>query len=167
MVSRLTRRFFLFSIIIMLIMACSSQAADEHALKANFLYRFAQFTHWPPPPKDQVRFCVVEHPELLLALQQLLLKTPPRAVQAKTDLSVCDVLMFGLRERPALQQWQQKIKGKPLLIVTDNSEAYRQLGMIQLLTSPDGISFQVDLTRTSAHQLKLGSQLLKLARQVD
>ena len=167
MVNQRSRWLFIIITICMLITARPILAADEHALKANFLYRFAQFTDWPPPPKDQVRFCVVEHPELLQALQQLPLKIPPRAVMAKTDLSACDVLMFGLRERSALQQWQHKVKGMPLLIVTDNSEAYRQLGMIQLLTSPDGISFQVDLSRTSAHQLKLGSQLLKLARQVD
>lgn len=148
-------------------MATPIQAANEHELKANFLYRFAQFTQWPPPPTSQIHFCVVEHPALLQALSQLPLSTPPRAVQAQSDLTACDVLMVGLRDRSALQRWQKTVTGKPLLIVTDNSEAYRQLGMIQLLTSSDGISFQVDLTRASAHQLKLDAQLLKLARQVD
>ena len=75
--------------------------------------------------------------------------------------------MIGLSERRALQQWQRLLAGRQLLIVTDNAEAYRQLGMIQLLTSPDGISFQVNLQRTQSHQLQLGSQLLKLAQQVD
>ncbi len=142
-------------------------AADEFSLKATFLYRFAQYTQWPPPPRQNARFCVVGHPQLLQALQTLPLSADARALEQAAALDTCDVVMLGISERSALQHWQQHLAGRPLLVVTDNTEAYRQLGMIQLLTSPDGISFQVDLQRTQAHRLKLGSQLLKLARQVD
>ena len=140
-------------------------ATDEFSLKATFLYRFAQYTQWPPPPRTVIRFCVAEHPQLLQALNTLPVEA--QALTPDQPVDRCDVIMLGAAERIVLQHWQQQLAGRPLLIVTDNAEAYRQLAMIQLLTSPDGISFQVDLQRTHAHQLKLGSQLLKLARQVD
>lgn len=142
-------------------------AADEFSLKATFLYRFAQYTQWPPPPRSPMRFCIMQYPQLLQALQALPIPVQAKAVEDAPALADCDVLMVGLTERSALQQWQALLAGRQLLIVTDNAEAYRQLGMIQLLTSPDGISFQVNLQRTKSHQLKLGSQLLKLAQQVD
>ena len=142
-------------------------AADEFSLKATFLYRFAQYTQWPPPPRSAMRFCIVQYPQLLQALQTLPVQIDAKAIDDGTALAQCDVLMVGLSERRALQQWQTLLAGRQLLIVTDNAEAYRQLGMIQLLTSPDGISFQVNLRRTQSHQLNLGSQLLKLAQQVD
>lgn len=142
-------------------------ASDEFSLKATFLYRFAQFTHWPPPPRGELRFCVLHHQQLLTALQALPINIDAKAIDDVKSLQDCDVLMLGLSERSALQKWQRQLAGRQLLIVTDNAEAYRQLGMIQLLTSPDGVSFQINLQRASAHQLKLGSQLLKLAQQVD
>lgn len=145
----------------------SEFASDEFSLKATFLYRFAQYTQWPPPPRGALRFCILQHPKLLQALQTLPLPVDAKAVDDGAALVHCDVLMLGLSERSALKRWQATLAGRQLLIVTDNAEAYRQLGMIQLLTSPDGISFQVNLQRTQAHQLKLGSQLLKLAQQVD
>lgn len=142
-------------------------AADEFSLKATFLYRFGQYTQWPPPPRSPMRFCIVQYPQLLRALQALPIPVDAKAIDDEPALAQCDVLMIGLSERRALQQWQRLLAGRQLLIVTDNAEAYRQLGMIQLLTSPDGISFQVNLQRTQSHQLQLGSQLLKLAQQVD
>lgn len=142
-------------------------AADEYSLKATFLYRFAQFTEWPPPPRAQIRFCLLGHPALLQAFAELKLPLDVKELTGKQLLPQCDVLMLGLSDRHTLTQWQADLAGAPLLIVTDNNEAYRQLGVIQLITSPDGISFQVNLQRAAAHQLKLGAQLLKLARQVD
>lgn len=144
-----------------------AQPTDEYSLKATFLYRFAQFTQWPPPPRHHIRFCMLDHPALLDAFDKLALGLDVKAVRNQTMLDQCDVLMLGLTQRKELLEWRPQLAGRPLLIVTDNSEAYRQLGMIQLLTSPDGINFQVNLQRANAHQIKLGSQLLKLAQQVD
>ena len=143
------------------------RAADEYSIKATFVYRFAQFTQWPPPPRTQIRICLLEHPELLAAFGQLSFELDVKPINDTRMLENCDVLMLGMSNRQALQEWRTALDGRPMLVVTDNAEAYRQLGMIQLLTSPDGINFQVNLERTKAHQLKLGSQLLKLAQQVD
>lgn len=148
---------------------CSSlpvSATDEYSMKATFIYRFAQFTDWPPPPRSGIRFCLSGRPELSAAFEKLALGIDVKTVSETALLDQCDVLMLGLTNRQHLQKWRTALQGRPLLIVTDNSEAYRQIGMIQLLTSPDGINFQVNLERANAHQIKLGSQLLKLAQQV-
>lgn len=141
-------------------------ATDEFSIKATFIYRFAQFTDWPPPPRNGIRFCLSGRPELTAAFEQLDLGIDVKTVTETSLLDQCDVLMLGLTNRQQLQRWREALKDRPLLIVTDNSEAYRQIGMIQLMTSPDGINFQVNLERANAHQIKLGSQLLKLAQQV-
>lgn len=165
-------RRILLTLLCWLSIAGPLRAADEYSLKATFLYRFAQFTEWPPPPRAQVRFCLLGHPALLQAFAELRLpldvkELSVKELPGKQALPQCDVLMLGLSDRQTLTQWQRDLAGTPLLIVTDNNEAYRQLGVIQLITSPDGISFQVNLQRAAAHQIKLGAQLLKLARQVD
>ncbi len=50
----------------------------------------------------------------------------------------------------------------PLLIVTDNAEAFRTVATISLVSEPDGMTFRINQTAARARGLALSSQLLKL-----
>ncbi len=152
-----------------LLSIAQAHAVSELELKANFVYRFAQFTQWPPPPRLSTRYCVADHPELLTALKRLPVEPAPQllAVGLESDLAHCELLAVGGTERSRLQLWQQKLLNQPVLVVTDNAQAFRQLGMIKLQTSPDGVQFLVNLQRARQHQLQLSAHLLKLALEVQ
>lgn len=156
-------------LLIVLLNIAQARAVSEIELKANFVYRFAQFTQWPPPPRLTARYCVADHPELLTALQALPIHPAPQlqAVGLQSDLRHCELLAVGGSERSRLQLWQKKLLNQPVLVVTDNAQAFRQLGMIKLQTSPDGVQFLVNLQRTRQHQLQLSAHLLKLALEVQ
>ncbi|MBY0446447.1 MAG: YfiR family protein, partial [Burkholderiales bacterium] len=50
----------LILMILCILFSTSSLAAvDEIELKANFIFRFAQFTTWPPPSNKETLLCVL------------------------------------------------------------------------------------------------------------
>lgn len=78
----------------------------------------------------------------------------------------CQLLILSLDQHIKLSDWQQQLALTPVLVITDNSEAFYRLAIISLVTEPDGISFDINHSLAQQRGLKLSSQLLKLARQV-
>ncbi len=145
-----------------------AEPVQQLQLTANFLYRFAQFTQWPPPPKQQLHFCIDRQPALQQELQQLL---PPQhfSVTAFDRLQVknCHVLMLTENSEPDPIYWQQLLQQQPILVITDQPLLYRHTGIIRLFITTEGFNFDVNLARARDHRLQLSAHLLKLARTVD
>ncbi len=155
-------------------LSCLPAAAVEPdlLLKAKFVARFVQFTEWPPPPPTQFRYCVVGDRAFVEALQitklysiqgeSLKIDSIDQPAQALS----CQLLILSLKQHAELSAWQQQLEFSPVLVITDNSEAFHSLAVIGLVTEPDGINFRINHTLAQQRGLKLSSQLLKLAREV-
>ncbi|WP_422045127.1 YfiR family protein [Roseateles sp.] len=145
---------------------------DDAQLKAAFVYRFAQFTQWPPPPAQEFTYCVAGSQGMQEAMQALTLKSHSVAqvrMRYLTDpqqLGQCHLLFLGFVERADLQRWQLAAGDAPLLVVADTVEAFRSGAVIGLIAEPNGLSFRVNLTEAKRRGLMLSSQMLKLAREV-
>lgn len=157
-----------------LVLLIPSQAVasvkDELVLKAMFITRFVQFTEWPPPPILQHRFCVYQdqamHQALTVQLGAQHAAPSVMLIESPTQVASCHVLVLTTTNREALQGWADAVASSPLLIIADNSEAFRSLATISLVTEPDGMTFRINHSSALARGLRLSAQLLKLAREV-
>lgn len=156
------------------LLSCLPVAAVEPdmLLKARFVARFVQFTEWPPPPPEQFRYCVVGDKAYVEALQLTKLYSIQGepleidSIELPSQALSCQLLILSLNQHAELSVWQQQLAFTPVLVITDNSEAFHSLAIIGLVTEPDGIRFRINHTLAQQRGLKLSSQLLKLAREV-
>ena len=150
----------------------AAQVSEEAQLKAAFIYRFAQFTQWPPPLAREFTYCTAGAPEAAEALRQLIARqhefSQVRSVslQQATQGANCQLLLLSQMERQEMLRWQQALSDAPVLIVADAPEALRSGAVIALTQEPNGLSFRINNTEAKRRGLVLSSQVLKLAREV-
>lgn len=168
MAAPLMWRQYILLIIMLLAQPVLADGQQKLQLTANFLYRFSQFTQWPPPPRPTLRFCIDNHPELQKELTRLLsdANNQVSAWDPRTP-GHCDVLMLTEFSSPDPVHWRNLLQNKPVLVITDQPLLYRQTGIIRLFLTTEGFNFDVDLARAREHGLQLSAHLLKLARNVD
>ncbi|MCF6434635.1 YfiR family protein [Pseudoalteromonas sp. MMG022] len=148
------------------------QSLSENELKAAFLYRFSQFSKWPPPPPNALRFCVVGNHELFKAVSALLhtqnLQQTSTAIEIPNhdQVTQCDVLFLSQQNRQQTKFWLSQIDQSPVLIVADTSEGFRQGAMIGIIADANNLSFRVNLTGAKRRGLSFSAHLLKLASEV-
>lgn len=159
-------------------LACGNAARaadnlDEVQLRAAFVYRFAQFTQWPPPPLREFTYCVAgidnsdveiwrklsSKPMSTASVQMQRLDSPQHASQ-------CQLLVLGFSDRAELRRWLAALADEPVLVIGNSPEAFRAGATIGLVLEPNGLSFRVNNTEAKRRGLVLSSQMLKLAREV-
>ena len=152
--------------------ALAAPGQDEAQLKAAFIYRFAQFTQWPPPPLREFNYCVAGDRELQEAMKAVALK-PLAGLAARVHVlsspnqaGVCQLLVLGFSERSVLQLWQDGLVEEPVLVVGATAESFRAGAAIALVVEPNGMAFRINHTEAKRRGLVLSSQMLKLAREV-
>lgn len=146
---------------------------DEHQLKAAFVYRFAQFTLWPPPPLQSFAVCTAGQPPALgEALRRLTTRpwagssTQVLGLERPEQARQCQLLVLGFAERAELRRWIAALDDGPVLVIADTPEGYRAGADIGLIQEPNGLAFRVNLSESKRRGLSLSSQMLKLAREV-
>lgn len=152
--------------------AGAAPALDDAQLKAAFIYRFAQFTQWPPPPVREFTYCVAGNAAMQASLQALTAKphgeasSRLRVLTEPQQAAQCQLLLLGFDDRAELQRWQSALAAEPVLVVGDNAEAFRNGAVISLVAEPNGLAFRINHTEAKRRGLVLSSQMLKLAREV-
>ncbi|OYU26813.1 MAG: hypothetical protein CFE41_14415 [Burkholderiales bacterium PBB2] len=146
---------------------------EEAQLKAAFIYRFAQFTQWPPPPPGrEFNYCVAGDRELQDAMRVVAQKPMGQAagrvlvLGSPTEAGPCHVLVLGFAGRQELQLWLDALADSPLLVVGASAEAFRAGAIIALVLEPNGMAFRINHSEAKRRGLMLSSQMLKLAREV-
>ncbi|WP_171045552.1 YfiR family protein [Pseudoalteromonas rubra] len=158
----------------LLLLVCEGKAQNlsENELKAAFLYRFSQFSKWPPPPPEKLRFCVVGNSGLYQAVTSLLqaqdMENDTEVVELPNnqEISRCDILFLSQQNRQQTQYWLEDLERFPVLVVSDTSEGFRQGAMIGLIADANNLSFRVNLTDAKRRGLNFSAHLLKLATEV-
>jgi hypothetical protein len=148
---------------------------DDAQLRAAFIYRFAQFTQWPPPPAREFIYCVAGDARMAgmqASLQALTLKSHGaassslRVLTEPQQAAPCQLLLLGFDDRAELQRWAAALAAEPVLVVGDSAEAFRNGAVIALVAEPNGLAFRINHTEAKRRGLVLSSQMLKLAREV-
>lgn len=145
-------------------------AGDAATLKAAFLYNFALYTSWPPPPANAVTLCAIGRDELGAAFDALANKqidgkpVQVRRIDSAAEARACHVLYVpesGAGNLPALTRG---LASQPVLVVSDSGNL--DTSMILIEAEGNRLVFSVNLSRVRNVGLDVSSKLLRLARVV-
>ncbi|MCB1823637.1 MAG: YfiR family protein [Candidatus Competibacteraceae bacterium] len=146
---------------------------DEYAVKAAYLYNFAKFVEWPPEAfsatDSPLVICIAGDNPFGAALEALRDKVvESRSVEVRhmptaTGLDRCNVVFIGRAEQGRFKTVLAGIAHLPILTVSDISDFAQAGGMIGLFETGQHIRFNINITAARRANLKLSSQLLKLA----
>jgi hypothetical protein len=150
---------------------------DEYAVKAAYLYNFAKFVEWPPEAfanaDAPLSICIVgDNPfgDALAALSSKRVASHPvevRALPATANLNPCQIVFISRSEQGRFKALLAKVARLPILTVSDIRDFAQAGGMIGLIEADQRIRFDINLAATRQANLKLSSQLLKLATIVE
>jgi hypothetical protein len=152
-------------------------APTEYQVKAVFLYNFAKFVDWPPEsfrPGDAtfVVGMVGSDPiedDLKGILEGKTVKDRKitfRRIQDIADSRECQILYVAASEKKNLDRILQAVAGRPILIVSDMKNFIQLGGMIGFKLDDSKVRFDINQTVSSAANLKISAQLLKVAQVV-
>ncbi len=155
-----------------------AEAALEYRVKAAFLYNFAKFVTWPgaafPAPTVSVVFCLVGEDPFGDLLEST---TKDRKIEGRdieirhlaldASLAGCHlVFVSGVGSARAAHVLQRATAARALAI-GESEDFLARGGMIRLLVEEGKVRFDVSTKATDTVGLKVSSQLLKLARDVE
>jgi hypothetical protein len=151
----------------------AQQPAREYQIKAVFLFNFVQFTEWPSEAftnKEQPYVIGVlgNNPFgnfLAATVKNETVRGRPLAVEYyKTveEIETCHILYIGQSEGPHLERVLTKLKGKPVLTVSDIESATMRGTCIEFLTDRNRIKLRISPEAAKAANLTISSKLLRL-----
>jgi len=144
--------------------------SDPATLKAAFLYNFALYTSWPPPPPSAMTLCAFGRDELGAAFDALASKqvdgkpVQVRRVDTAAEVKGCHLLYVPESASGNLPGLARSLAAQPVLLVSDAGGL--DASMILIETEGSRLVFSVNLTRVRSAGLDVSSKLLRLARAV-
>jgi hypothetical protein len=152
-----------------------AQGISEYQLKAEFLYRFAQFVDWPEGTASTEPFVigVLGEDPFGGALEATVRgeTVNMRAFTVKHLTSAepfdCDILFISRSESPRLKQVLQQLKGRNVLTVSDVDNFASRGGMVQFVNEARRIHLRINLDVARAADLTISSKLLRPATIVS
>lgn len=152
------------------------EKVTEYQIKAAFIYNFTKFISWPQKAfaSESVPFVV----EILgddpfgPSIEQLrALHVNDRSVDiqyAENDTAIkpCHVLFICASEKNRVNQILQKIKGQPVLTVSDIEGFSTKGGIIEFRVKKEQLRFLINLEAARSAGLRISYQLLSLAKEV-
>ena len=158
--------------------ASDDNAVRSTALKAAVLYNFVHFTEWPEGSFADARAPLVigifgEDPfgktlDALVARERF--GTHPLTVQRYHDFasaSQAHILFVSAGERAHAKELLAKLKGKPILTVSDFDGFIRCGGMVLMHEFVgERIQIRVNLTEIRSARLTLSGKLLRVAESI-
>ena len=152
-----------------------AQGPSEYGVKAAFIHNIAKFVEWPAAANnngDVIELCVIGRNPFGDALTVLdgkqvgKLSWKIRFPTLQSNLQACQVLFIAASEGGRLAPILDKLGDSPTLTMGD-TEGYAELGvMVNFYIDENKVRFEVNPEAAGRVRLKVGSQLLKLARIV-
>lgn len=150
---------------------------DEYAVKAAYLYNFAKYVEWPSEvfarPDAPLAICIAGESPFGVALTTLAGKkvgnhpVEVRSTSSSNDLEKCHIVFISRAEQTRSRTLLTRLGHLPILTVSDIEEFARGGGMIGLVEAEQRIRFDINLATARQANLKLSSQLLKLATIIE
>ena len=152
--------------------------ASEYAVKAAFLYHFAQFVEWPEgafkDANSPLTYCTFGADPFRGSLDDSLRgKTiGERGIRVQhlrqaEGIQDCQVLFIGGAEsKRAAAGILANVKGSAILTVGESQAFAEDGGMIEFCMEGNKIRFNINLATVSAAKLKMSARLLTLAKTV-
>jgi hypothetical protein len=157
-------------------LAAQAPAVSEHEIKAAFVYNLAKYVDWPaetlPAPESPILLCVVGKDRFGNAFSAIDgRKAQGRDVRVRRGLAPeeirgCHIAFVSDSEARRVGAVLAQASGVPALTVSDIEGFAEAGGAVGLVSTDQRVQFEVNLHSVQAANLKLSSQVLKLARVV-
>jgi len=155
--------------------AADAAVQSEYAVKAAFIFNFAKFTDFPQETTaahDTLTLCVFAPEPYRAALaaiegkqvqgKTLALKRNPRTEELKS----CQMMFIAESESRRGAELMLALKGAPVLTIGEADGFAERGGMIGFFATGDRVQFEINNDAAQRANLKISSQLLRLARLV-
>ena len=151
-------------------------AVPEYAMKAAYLYNFAQLTDWPIQggvSDDGFNLCVFGQEELIAALESLrgrLINGHQLRVVRIADVADarhCHLMYVSDSDSTRGIRLLESLRGAPVLTVSDDQRAVRYGAMLMIVPEQHRLTFEINLDAARRSQMKFSSKLLRLAKKVN
>lgn len=173
-------RHFIWSILLALLLATGSvcHAQDvEQQIKAAFLYHFCAYVQWPeslaPDDRPIITIGVSGTREATRLIRNTLegksrgkCAFQIRSIKPGDDLSNVRMLYIARKSRFSLDDFLSLRQPPPILTITDEEKASSE-SMINFVIHEDNVRFVISKSRADQAGLKLSSELLAVALQVN
>jgi hypothetical protein len=156
--------------------AAPAQTPGEYAVKGAFLLNFARYTEWPPAAfsgsTTPLVLCVVGDDPFGSALDSVegkLVRGRPIRIDRNIDaagLPSCHIAFISDSERSRVDSLLKITDTASVLTVSDIDRFARRGGVIGLFLEGERVRFEVNLRTAERAQLRLSSNLLRLATLV-
>jgi hypothetical protein len=150
---------------------------EESQIKAAFLYRFLHYVEWPPPAFEEADSPIVigvlgadalaEDLARLVAGRSVLgHPVTTRRLKPGDSLAGLQMLFVGRAESARVATLADWSKGLPLLVVSEDDQAFAHGSAINFVVVENKVRFDVALAPAEQARLRISSRLLALARKV-
>jgi hypothetical protein len=153
--------------------AQSTASSDESRLKAAFVFRFPQFTEWPPAVfagRDSFELCVLASSTFATNLRDLTAgesfqghAVMIRDVSPERPIESCHVLFIGSAASADPATLLKRVRTRPVLTIGEASGFLDDGGIIHLRLVDRRVRFEINARAAQEAGLRLSSQLLRLA----
>lgn len=152
--------------------------AGANQFKAVFLLNFVQFVEWPTnihsAANSPIIIGIAGQDPFGPLLEEVLKDEKigghplvPQRFKPEDDPGACQVLFISASESGRFQTWLEKVKGRPVLTVSDLEGFAQQGGMINFVIEGKKLRFQINPSQAAQAGLKISSKLLRLALVVE
>lgn len=157
--------------------AAQDGSSSEYAVKADFLYHFAQFVEWPEgafrDANSPLVYCTIGFDPFKGALDTTLKgKTvggrpvEVRHLKQAPEAQGCHLLFVGEGQQRQIPAVLAEFHGRPVLIAGETEKFTAEGGTIGFVLDGNKVRFEVNLGAAEKSDLKISAKLLALARAV-
>jgi hypothetical protein len=155
--------------------ASADGESREYAVKAAFIYNFAQFVDWPASAFESdnspIVIGVLGENHFDSSLEQAI---QGKSVKGRTlvikyfphlaDLEPCHILFVSDSETSHLSEVFDKVDDRPVLSIGDSPDFPWAGGTIRFFSDNNKLRFEINTESAQKARLKISSKLLSLAR---
>jgi hypothetical protein len=165
-------------LVVLLVLTASLAHAAQfsvEAVKAAYLFRFAQYVEWPPLPADAPFVIAVSGAEDVAAHLERLLpgmsvnghRAMVRRVTRPQELDGVHILYIGADAFARTRALRTRAIERPILVVTEDELGLEGGGIINFIEVNRNLRFEISLIAADRSGLKINSQLLSVAARVE
>ena len=145
------------------------------AVKAAYLFRFAQYVEWPPLAADAPFVIAVSGAEdVAVHLERLLPgmsvnghRVVVRRLTRAQELDGVHILYIGAKAFSRTRALRTQAIDRPILVVTDHELGLDGGGIINFIEVDRNLRFEISLIAADRSGLKINTQLLSVAARVE
>jgi YfiR/HmsC-like len=178
------RETFEFILFVACLLVCTgkmakaqTQALSESQIKAGFVFNFTKFVEWPTdafadPESPIVLGVLGDSPITDLLIETAAGKTVNgRAVTIRRfregqDPRTCHILFVSSSEQKRALQTLERVKGSPVLTVSEASGFTQAGGMINFFVEGNKVRLEINLDAAARARLKISAKVIAVARLV-